>query len=67
MTPRNHLFYTTTQIPFADEDDEKFVDCAVCGNADFLITNDKNFNILKNIEFPKLKIVTADIFIERYL
>jgi predicted nucleic acid-binding protein len=55
------------QIPFADEDDEKFVDCAVCGSADFLITNDKHFNILKNIEFPKVKVVTADIFIEKYL
>lgn len=55
------------QIPFADEDDEKFVDCAVCGSADFLITNDKHFNIIKNIEFPKMKVVTADIFIEKYL
>ena len=70
LTYDNVIFVSPTfrfQIPFADEDDEKFVDCAVCGNADFLITNDRHFNILKNIEFPKLKIVTADIFIERYL
>ncbi len=70
LTYDNVIFVSPTfrfQIPFADEDDEKFVDCAMCGNADFLITNDRHFNILKNIEFPKLKIVTADIFIERYL
>jgi len=53
-------------LPFTDEDDEKFVDCAVCGNADFLLTNDKHFNILKNIEFPKVKVVTADFFIKKY-
>ncbi|GEM_PF-6814720 len=31
------------QLPFADEDDQKFVDCAVCGSANFLITNDKHY------------------------
>ncbi len=67
LTSDNVIFINPTfrfQLPFADEDDEKFVDCAVCGNADFLITNDKHFNILKDIEFPKLRIVTADAFIE---
>ncbi len=70
LTSDNVIFINPTfrfQLPFADEDDEKFVDCAVCGNADFLITNDKHFNMLKNIEFPKLKIITADFFIEKNL
>src|SRR4030042_5237354 len=30
-----------------DPDDNKFVDCAVSGNADYLVTNDKHFDILK--------------------
>lgn len=70
LTSDNVIFVSPTfrfQLPFSDEDDEKFVDCAVCGNADFLITNDKHFNILKTVEFPNVKVVTADIFLERYL
>jgi len=41
----------------ADPDDNKFVDCAICGNAEFLITNDAHFDILKTIEFPKVEII----------
>jgi len=29
-----------------DPDDNKFVDCAVAGQADFLVTHDKHFNVL---------------------
>lgn len=45
-----------------DPDDNKFVDLAVAGNADFLVTNDKHFFPLKKLEFPKLNIVTLDEF-----
>ena len=31
----------------ADKDDNKFVDCAIAGNADFIVTNDKHFNVVK--------------------
>ena len=41
-----------------DPDDDKFVDCAVAGNADFIVTHDKHFNILKEIPFPKVETVT---------
>jgi predicted nucleic acid-binding protein len=70
LTSENVIFVSPTfrfQLPFADKDDEKFVDCAVCGNADFLITNDRHFNMLKDIEFPKLKIIKAKTFIEKYI
>jgi len=43
-------------------DDNKFVDCAIVGNADYIVTHDKHFNILKNIDFPKVKIITIDEF-----
>jgi len=46
----------------ADPDDNKFVDCAVSANADYIITNDKHFNILKNIDFPKINIVDVETF-----
>ena len=45
-----------------DRDDNKFVDLTIAGNADYLVTNDKHFDILKNIEFPKLQIVTINEF-----
>ena len=43
-------------------DDNKFADCAIAANADYLITNDKGFNILKQIEFPKISVVTIQEF-----
>jgi putative PIN family toxin of toxin-antitoxin system len=45
-----------------DPDDNKFADLTISGNADYLVTNDKHFNPLKNIDFPKLTIVTLDEF-----
>lgn len=47
-----------------DEDDNKFVDCAIAGAADYLVTNDGDFNILKETNFPKVKIITAEEFLE---
>lgn len=49
----------------ADPDDNKFVDCAVAANADFIITNDKHFNALKSIEFPVVKVLSLDEFSKR--
>lgn len=44
----------------ADPDDNKFVDCAVAGNARFIVTEDHHYDILKEIEFPKVDIVKLD-------
>ena len=44
----------------SDADDNKFVDCALAFSADFLVTNDKHFDILKSIDFPKLAVIPAD-------
>ena len=48
----------------ADPDDNKFVDCALNAGADFIVTNDKHFNILKSLSFPPIKIIDIDGFIE---
>ena len=45
-----------------DPDDNKFVDCAVACGADYLITEDNHFNILKNITFPRLQVLTRHEF-----
>ncbi len=43
-----------------DPDDDKFVDCYVASNANFLVTNDKHFNILANIPFPPVNVIDID-------
>jgi uncharacterized protein len=47
-----------------DPDDNKYVDCAIAFNADYLVTGDKHFNILKKVDFPKVNIINADQFLE---
>lgn len=36
----------------ADADDNKFTDCAIAGDADCVVTNDKRFNGLRDTAFP---------------
>lgn len=45
-----------------DEDDNKFVDCAIAANADFIVSHDNDFKILKNITFPKVEVIDTDAF-----
>lgn len=45
-----------------DEDDDKFVDCAIAANASYIVTHDKDFNILKEIDFPKVRIIDTNEF-----
>jgi len=47
-----------------DEDDNKFVDCAIAGDVDYLVSNDKHFNCLNKIDFPKLNLLSIDEFID---
>jgi len=47
----------------ADTDDNKFVDCALNAGADYIVTNDKHFNILNKIEFPSIKVIDIDTFL----
>lgn len=49
----------------ADPDDNKFVDCAVASNAKYVVTEDSHFNILKEIDFPKVEIVDLDDIIKQ--
>ena len=48
----------------ADPDDNKFVDCAICGRAELLVSNDKHFNILKDIGFPYVKVLRIQDFVQ---
>jgi uncharacterized protein len=47
-----------------DPDDNKFVDCALMANADFIITHDKHFKVLREIPFPSVKVISLSKFKE---
>jgi len=51
----------------SDPDDNKFVDCAVAANVDYLVTADRDFKILKKIRFPEVKVISPEEFIKKYL
>ena len=60
---KTNIYYNWNLIS-VDPDDNKFVDCAVAVNADYIVTNDKHFNILKKVDFPKVKTIKIDEFME---
>lgn len=47
----------------ADEDDNKFVDCAFAANASCIVSNDAHFRILKEIAFPKIIVLDIQTFV----
>lgn len=51
------------RLIYPDMDDNKFVDCAFAANAHYLVTNDRDYRVLKNIEFPKISVLKMDEFI----
>jgi uncharacterized protein len=56
-----NIYYRWNLI-YHDPDDNKFVDCAFAGNVDYIVTNDKHFNILQSVDFPKINVVKIDEF-----
>ena len=52
LTPYYHF-----NLISADPDDNKFVDCAIQANARYIVTNDHHYDVLRQIEFPKVGII----------
>ncbi len=48
-----------------DVDDNKFVNCAIAADAEYIVTNDAHFNVLKDIDWPKVLVVTIEAFVEQ--
>jgi putative PIN family toxin of toxin-antitoxin system len=46
----------------ADPDDNKFVDCAIASAADYIVTHDRHFDVLKQIDFPTVNVITSSEF-----
>lgn len=51
----------------ADPDDNKFVDCAIAANAKFIVTEDHHFNVLKEIDFPSVDVISIDDFLKEVM
>ncbi len=49
----------------SDPDDNKFVDCAIAGRVQYIVTNDNHFNILNKIPYPKVDIISIQDFLEK--
>lgn len=47
-----------------DEDNNKFADCAVASGAEFIVTNDKHYNILKRTPWPNIRVTNIKEFIK---
>lgn len=64
----NSLFVTPYfhfKLIAADPDDDKFVDCAIASNAKYVVTDDGHFDVLKQIDFPKIEIIGLDDIIKK--
>ncbi len=48
----------------ADLDDNKFVDLSVASDANFIVTNDAHFEVVKRIPFPKVSVINIQDFLE---
>ena len=66
LTNRSNLVRTTPTWRFnlitQDPDDNKFVDCAICGMAEYIVSNDRHFDILKSIDFPLVTVRSIQEF-----
>jgi uncharacterized protein len=45
-----------------DPKDDKFADCYLWGNAEYLVTNDHHFDVLKERTFPKINVINLEEF-----
>lgn len=45
-----------------DPDDDKFVDTYVAAGADYIVTEDGHFQVLKNVFFPAVKVIGVEKF-----
>jgi len=45
-----------------DPDDNKFIDAYLAGNANYIVTNDKHFSVLRTLDFPKIYVINIKEF-----
>jgi len=57
-----HVAYYKWLLIDADADDNKYCDCAIAGSANYLVTEDRHFDVLKKTAFPKVATLSIDEF-----
>jgi len=63
LLSHSHLVKTKTEINVArDKDDNKIIECAIDGKADYIVTGDPDLLVLK--KYKNIKIATAREFLE---
>ncbi|GAB3987557.1 hypothetical protein GCM10028807_08090 [Spirosoma daeguense] len=63
----NTLFqeaYYNWQLIEKDPDDNKFADVTIASGADYLVSNDAHFNVLKEQEYPKIRVIRLEEFMQ---
>ena len=60
---RTDIYFNLNLID-TDADDNKFVDCAFSANVQYIVTNDRHFNVLNRVDFPKLNLIRIEAFAE---
>jgi putative PIN family toxin of toxin-antitoxin system len=56
-------FYKWNLI-IGDADDNKFVDAAIAAHAEYIVTNDRHFDVLSNTKFPYVRHINAEDFLQ---
>jgi uncharacterized protein len=61
-TIESDIYYYWNLI-IEDMDDNKYSDLAISANAEYILTLDRHFDILKTISFPKFKVINLEGFL----
>lgn len=56
--------YYKMHLIIADPDDNKFVDCAFAANARYIVSEDRHYEVLRNIDYPRIEVVDVDNFVK---
>ena len=50
-----------------DPDDNKFVDCAIIANSDYIVSDDRHFKVLETIPFPHVDVIKLHDFANSFV
>ena len=66
VLPNVHFMHPTYRwrLISVDPDDNKFVDTAISAGADYIVTEDRHFKVLKDNAFPLVKVLNLEEFSE---